>query len=149
MANFVPADEFDLVIFGGTGDLALRKLLPALYHRVGDGQITGDSRIIAASRREVALDDYLQTVEQALRGNLPAGEFREEQWADFKGPVEALALRMWSTRASITAGSAALPRGAAFEELPDPGGQRFLPRLLQQRSKGLRQAVLRSRPRAS
>jgi glucose-6-phosphate 1-dehydrogenase len=87
MANFVPADEFDLVIFGGTGDLALRKLLPALYHRVGDGQITGNSRIIAASRRDVALEDYLQTVEQALRSNLPAGEFREEQWANFRGRI--------------------------------------------------------------
>ena len=51
MANFVPVDVFDLVIFGGTGDLAMRKLLPALYHRERDGQITGDSRIIAASRR--------------------------------------------------------------------------------------------------
>ena len=30
MATFVPVDEFDLVIFGGTGDLALRKPLPAL-----------------------------------------------------------------------------------------------------------------------
>ena len=87
MANFVPADEFDLVIFGGTGDLALRKLLPALYHRVGDGQIMGDSRIIAASRRDVARDDYLQTVEEALRKNLPAGEFREEQWANLRNRI--------------------------------------------------------------
>jgi hypothetical protein len=30
MAKFVPVDIFDLVIFGGAGDLALRKLLPAL-----------------------------------------------------------------------------------------------------------------------
>ncbi len=87
MANFIPADEFDLVIFGGTGDLALRKLLPALYHRVGDGQITGDSRIIAASRRDVARDDYLQSVEEALRSNLPADEFREEQWADLRSRI--------------------------------------------------------------
>ena len=87
MANFIPADEFDLVIFGGTGDLALRKLLPALYHRVGDGQITGDSRIIAASRRDVARDDYLQSVEQALRSNLPDGEFREEQWSNLRSRI--------------------------------------------------------------
>ena len=36
-----PVEVFDLVIFGGTGDLALRKLLPALFHRFADGQITG------------------------------------------------------------------------------------------------------------
>ena len=33
----IPVDPFDCVIFGGTGDLALRKLLPALYHRDHDG----------------------------------------------------------------------------------------------------------------
>jgi len=49
MAQLVPVDTFDLIIFGGTGDLAMRKLLPALYHRDLDGQVTADSRIIAAS----------------------------------------------------------------------------------------------------
>ena len=38
--------SFDLVIFGGTGDLAARKLLPAMFHRFIDGQIPADSRII-------------------------------------------------------------------------------------------------------
>jgi len=80
MANFIPVDEFDLVIFGGTGDLALRKLLPALYHRVADGQITGGSRIIAASRGDLGRDEYLATVEQALRDNLRDGEFLDDQW---------------------------------------------------------------------
>ncbi|MGH8313297.1 MAG: hypothetical protein ACRER9_08440, partial [Gammaproteobacteria bacterium] len=28
-----PIEPFDLIIFGGTGDLAMRKLLPALYRR--------------------------------------------------------------------------------------------------------------------
>jgi glucose-6-phosphate 1-dehydrogenase len=80
MANFVPVDAFDLVIFGGTGDLAMRKLLPALYHRERDGQITGDSRIIAASRGDLARDAYLGLVEEALRDHL-ADEFNAEDWA--------------------------------------------------------------------
>ena len=67
MANFIPVDEFDLVIFGATGDLAMRKLMPALYHRERDGQITGDSRIIGASRGDLGRDDYLSQVEEALR----------------------------------------------------------------------------------
>ena len=32
-AQIIPVEPFDLVVFGGTGDLARRKLLPALYHR--------------------------------------------------------------------------------------------------------------------
>jgi glucose-6-phosphate 1-dehydrogenase len=109
MANFVPVDEFDLVIFGGTGDLALRKLLPALYHRVGDGQITGDSRIIAASRGNVSRDDYLETVAEALRANLAADEFHDEQWADMRERIhyvqsDALAPDQWHALVELLAG---------------------------------------------
>ena len=109
MANFVPVDEFDLVIFGGTGDLALRKLLPALYHRVGDGQITGDSRIIAASRGDVGRDAYLEQVEQALRSNLPDGEFRDEQWSKFRDRIhyvqcDAYAPDQWQGLVDLLAG---------------------------------------------
>ena len=44
----------DYVIIGGTGDLALRKILPALFWRYLDGQITSDYRIAAASRRDIS-----------------------------------------------------------------------------------------------
>ena len=80
MAQILPVDEFDLVIFGGTGDLAMRKLLPALYHRERDGQISSDSRIIAASRGQLARKAYLARVEAALRENLPDGDFDDALW---------------------------------------------------------------------
>ena len=83
MAQLVPVDPFDLIIFGGTGDLAMRKLLPALYHRDRDGQLTADSRIIAASRGALSAEDYLAMVEAALRANLAAGEFDDEHWQQF------------------------------------------------------------------
>ncbi len=87
MALFVPVDEFDLVIFGGTGDLALRKLLPALYHRARDGQITEGSRIIAASRGELARDEYLGEVEAALREYLRDDDFEEDLWASLRDRI--------------------------------------------------------------
>lgn len=83
MANFVPVEVFDLVIFGGTGDLAMRKLLPALYHRERDGQITGDSRIIAASRGELAHEEFLSMVERTLRDNLRPEEIEAACWDRF------------------------------------------------------------------
>ncbi len=55
MAEFIPVGSFDIIIFGGTGDLSRRKLLPALYHRWADGQIPEDAKIIGISRSE--LDD--------------------------------------------------------------------------------------------
>ena len=83
MAQLVPVDPFDLIIFGGTGDLAMRKLLPALYHRDRDGQLTADSRIIAASRGALSAEEYLAIVEAALRANLAAGEFDDTHWEKF------------------------------------------------------------------
>ncbi|MGW4770029.1 glucose-6-phosphate dehydrogenase [Nocardia sp. NPDC004278] len=63
----------DIVVFGGTGDLAVRKLLPALYLRGLDGQLTEDTRIIAVSR--AGLDDvgYRVKISGDLGQFLPAG----------------------------------------------------------------------------
>ena len=43
---------------GGTGDLAFRKLLPALYLRCRDGQIPPDARIVGAARGSMTTDAY-------------------------------------------------------------------------------------------
>ena len=37
--RIIPVELFDLVVFGATGDLSQRKLLPALFHRDLQGQI--------------------------------------------------------------------------------------------------------------
>ena len=110
MANFVPVEVFDLVIFGGTGDLAMRKLLPALYHRERDGQITGDSRIIAASRGDLGRDEYLGLVEAALRENLVSGDFDEAEWARLRERIhyvqsDAYDHDKWGALAELLAGS--------------------------------------------
>jgi glucose-6-phosphate 1-dehydrogenase len=61
-------DSFDLVIIGGTSDLARRKLLPALFHRFLDGQITPTSRIIGGAREELPIDAYRSQIQEALAG---------------------------------------------------------------------------------
>ncbi len=60
------SDPFDLVVFGGTGDLAHRKLLPALYHREPVGHLGEDSRIIAVSRRELTDTEYRDWARTAI-----------------------------------------------------------------------------------
>jgi glucose-6-phosphate 1-dehydrogenase len=66
-ASNQPVESFDLVIFGGTGDLAMRKLLPALFHRFLDGQIPSTSRIIGVARETTDDDGYRQQVRDALK----------------------------------------------------------------------------------
>lgn len=83
-AEFVPVDPFDLVIFGGTGDLARRKLLPALYHRDRDEQFSQDSRIIAVSRRDMSDEDYAAWVREVLEEHLPDKEIDEEVFKRFR-----------------------------------------------------------------
>jgi len=53
----IPATDF--VVIGGTGDLALRKIFPALFHRFVDGQIPESCAIIAAARHVVMKDEFL------------------------------------------------------------------------------------------
>lgn len=70
-ARIIPVEPFDFVVFGGTGDLAQRKLLPALYHRLEDGQIPEGSRIIAASRDPLDTTAYRSLVLRAIEDSVP------------------------------------------------------------------------------
>jgi len=83
MAKFVPVGIFDLVIWGGVGDLALRKLMPALYHRDRDGQLPPGCRIISLGRRHMGNDEFLSQVGDSLRERLPASEFPDDSWESF------------------------------------------------------------------
>ena len=66
VSRTIPVDSFDLVIFGGTGDLARRKILPGLYRRFWSGQMPDDARIVGASRREMSDEDYQSFVRDAI-----------------------------------------------------------------------------------
>ena len=71
MAKIIPVDDFDCVVFGATGDLTLRKLLPALYQRFRDKQFSERCRIIAAARSDLDDHTYRERAEQALREHVP------------------------------------------------------------------------------
>ncbi len=62
----VKVEPFDLVVFGGTGDLAYRKLYPALFNRERSDQFSDPTRIIGASRRHLERDAFRALVKDAL-----------------------------------------------------------------------------------
>lgn len=82
MAKFIPVDPFDIVIFGGTGDLTRRKLLPALFHRYLDGQIDSSCKIIGVARSDLSLQDYRDLAKKACADN--ACKERALNWSDEK-----------------------------------------------------------------
>ena len=81
MAEFIPVQPFDIIIFGGTGDLSRRKLLPALFHRFLDGQLTDTARIIGAARTGLSRDAFIKMAKEAC---FSASDTKsEEQWNKF------------------------------------------------------------------
>jgi glucose-6-phosphate 1-dehydrogenase len=50
--------SFDLVFFGGTGDLTWRKLMPALFQAFRHGKLPAGARILAVARDERSDDEY-------------------------------------------------------------------------------------------
>jgi glucose-6-phosphate 1-dehydrogenase len=85
MATSAPApavpDRCDFTVFGGTGDLALRKLLPALYLRDREGHLPGDTRIVGVSRSGLDDDGYRAEVRAAL-ATYVAPELLDEHTVD-------------------------------------------------------------------
>jgi glucose-6-phosphate 1-dehydrogenase len=66
MPKIIPVAIFDCVVFGATGDLTLRKLLPALYYRFRDGQMAEESRVIGAARSKLTDEDFRGRATKAL-----------------------------------------------------------------------------------
>jgi glucose-6-phosphate 1-dehydrogenase len=63
----LPIPPTALVIFGATGDLARRKLLPALYNLAHEGALPEHFHLVGCARREKAHEDYRADCEEAIR----------------------------------------------------------------------------------
>src|SRR5580692_10230062 len=88
MAKIIPVETFDCVVFGATGDLTLRKLLPALYYRFRDGQMTPESRVIGAARSHLTDEDFRKRAEEALEKHVPAVDREAEIVSRFLGQLQ-------------------------------------------------------------
>jgi glucose-6-phosphate 1-dehydrogenase len=63
----LPVPPTTLVIFGATGDLARRKLLPALYNLAHEGALPEHFHLVGVSRKEKAHEDYRAECAEAIR----------------------------------------------------------------------------------
>ena len=72
---------FDLVLFGGTGDLVTRKLIPALYNAYSHQTINSEGRIFAIGRKDMTKEDYCNfAYEKALKAK---ETINREKWDKF------------------------------------------------------------------
>jgi glucose-6-phosphate 1-dehydrogenase len=66
-----------LLLFGATGDLARRMLLPSLYGLDSDGLLPDDLKIVGTARTELDDAAFQGRAEEALREHLPDGFYQE------------------------------------------------------------------------
>ncbi len=74
---------FDFILFGGTGDLSIRKLIPALYFRHCEQQLPEDGRIIGVGRTDVDSDGFRAMLNESVREHIEDADFDEESWQQF------------------------------------------------------------------
>lgn len=94
----IPVEPFDCVVFGGTGDLSERKLLPALYHRQIAGQLSEPTRIIGASRAELDDHGFREFAGSALSRHLPAEEYDSDEIERFLSRLSYISVDAKSDR---------------------------------------------------
>jgi len=70
--------ELDVVVFGGHGDLAQKKLLPSLYELYRDGHIPEQSRIVGIGRKAMTDDEYRAMMAEAIEQGTTAAEYNRD-----------------------------------------------------------------------
>ncbi len=73
-SRVIPVPSFVLVVFGATGDLARRKLLPAMFQRDIAGQLPEAATIIGVARGHLSGMDFIALARRAIEEHVPAAE---------------------------------------------------------------------------
>jgi glucose-6-phosphate 1-dehydrogenase len=90
--NATMINDFDLVLFGGTGDLAMRKLLPALYARDHAKNWPDSAKIICIGRDQRDHDAFVKVLEEKARPHIPAATITDACWKRFCDRLHYVAL---------------------------------------------------------
>jgi glucose-6-phosphate 1-dehydrogenase len=75
--------SFDLILFGGTGDLTWRKLMPALFQAFRHGKLPPGGRILAVARDERSDAEYRAFIREKFTGVEEAKQPSDDEFARF------------------------------------------------------------------
>ncbi len=88
VSRVIPVDAFDLVLFGATGDLARRKILPGLFHRFAVGQMPEGARNIGTARSAMNRAEFTEAVHASLLEFAPQAAKRSALLEKFLASLE-------------------------------------------------------------
>ena len=77
------ADPCTLIVFGATGDLTRRKLIPALYDLACVGCMSPHFDIVGVGRQDINDDEFRRRLEETASRSKDARDFSAEGWQDF------------------------------------------------------------------
>ena len=86
------SEELDILIFGGTGDLSFRKLLPALYMAHVHGRLPAHTRIIGVGRHAWDLAQYRSFLQEHSPPFVDPASFSNEAWDTFVQRIDYCSL---------------------------------------------------------
>ena len=92
VSRIIPVDNFDLVVFGATGDLAMRKIFPALYHRFIAHQMPADARIIGVARSDFNQEDFRKLVQENLQKFCPQSIKQDDNLQNFLNAIQYISI---------------------------------------------------------
>jgi len=81
-----------MIIFGGAGDLSIRKLLPALYMAHLHGNLPRSTHIIAVGRHPYTREAYVEFVQQQSQAFIDAKNLEPKAWQEFLQLLHYVAL---------------------------------------------------------
>jgi glucose-6-phosphate 1-dehydrogenase len=84
LADDIKLESFTIVIFGGTGDLSKRMLLPSLYHLFQDSRLPRDFSIMAFGLPGMSDDEFRNLVHRSLQ-EFARDTFTQDTWDEFRG----------------------------------------------------------------
>ena len=75
-----PGDPCVMVIFGASGDLTKRKLIPALYNLAKDDLLSKEFAVVGLARREMSTEDFREKISQDIK-EFATGPVDPDLWA--------------------------------------------------------------------
>lgn len=94
------SEQITVVIFGASGDLTHRKLIPALYAQAVKGRLPDEVRIVGTSRSDISNEDFRAKMRDSVKEFVP-DQYDEAKWNEF------------APRITYVAADAAYPQGMA------------------------------------
>ena len=85
-------NTFDLYLFGGTGDLSNRKLIPAMFRQETLGNINDTSQIIGIGSRDLSAEEYISMVNESLNKYYIDFEQQKDAWLKFARRLQYIKL---------------------------------------------------------